>query len=513
MSSTISPAGSGAAVDVAIVGYGPVGATLANFLGACGLTVLVLEREAGPYPLPRALHFDDEVMRIFQTIGLAGEIEPGTCLSPGMRFVDSQGRLMLDWSRPMVVGPQGWHASYRFHQPDLERILRRGVERFPGVTVRTRCDVFAIDQDDDGVALRFEDLSCGRLERHRAHYVVGCDGARSLVRRLIGTPLLDLGFHERWLVVDCRLKREMPELGDHSVQYCEPERPATYVRGVGDRRRWEITALPGEDTPSLTEPAKIWSLLSRWIKPADAEIERSAVYTFHSVLAESWRSGRLLVAGDAAHQTPPFLGQGMCAGIRDVGNLAWKLRAVLRGGADEALLDSYGSERAPHVREYIELAVRLGGLINTRAMEAALPGAGSTPGAPVVMQSIKPRLGPGCGEGEHPTVGTLSPQARAEDGQMLDDVVGYRFALVTGRGVSWETGWTGRCQQADVAVVSDPPDILEEWLARSGLAAALVRPDRYVMDVAGASSDIPGLIARLPVARAVDLAGGARLAR
>jgi 3-(3-hydroxy-phenyl)propionate hydroxylase len=336
---------SGPEVDVCIVGYGPVGATLANLLADAGLSVLVLEREADIYQLPRAVHFDDEVMRVFQTLGLSERLLPHTHVSPGMHFVDSAGRLILDWSRPKDIGPLGWNVSYRFHQPDLERILREAASRKPQIHVRLRSEAFVIEQTADAVNIRFEDLTCGALHAARARFVVGCDGARSLVRRVIGSSLEDLGFHERWLVVDALLKRDRPDLGDHSVQFCDPDRPATYVRGVGQRRRWEISLRDDEDPAVMTAPAEVRKLLGRFISSEDAELERAACYTFHSVIAEQWRDRRLLIAGDSAHQTPPFLGQGLCAGIRDAANLAWKLVHVVRGEAHSDLLDTYQSER------------------------------------------------------------------------------------------------------------------------------------------------------------------------
>ncbi|MGP8120057.1 MAG: bifunctional 3-(3-hydroxy-phenyl)propionate/3-hydroxycinnamic acid hydroxylase [Xanthobacteraceae bacterium] len=493
-----TPACETPSVDVCIIGYGPVGATLANLLADCGLSVLVLEREADIYLLPRAVHFDDEVMRVFQTIGLAERILPHTHVSPGMRFVDAHGKLVLEWPRAADVGPLGWNVSYRFHQPELERILRDAAGDKASIDVRLRAEVFALDQDADGVAIRFEDLSTGALRAARARYVVGCDGARSLVRRVIGSPLEDLGFHERWLVVDVLLNREVPALGDHSVQYCNPARAATYVRGVGNRRRWEIALLPHEDSAAMTAPAEVWRLLERFISRDDAELERAACYTFHSAIAARWRDRRLLVAGDSAHQTPPFLGQGLCAGIRDVANLAWKLARVIRHEAPDSLLDTYQSERSPHVRAYIELAVRLGGLINTRAAEAAVPG-GLARSEPARMESIKPPLGPGLAAGATDLSGQIAPQPRLADGDRLDDHVGYRFAALLEPNflASLPGALRQQLKQKNVAVVADAAPELQQWLAGNHIGGAVVRPDRYVLGSAKTVSEMDALVAAI----------------
>jgi 3-(3-hydroxy-phenyl)propionate hydroxylase len=482
--------------DICVVGYGPVGGTLAHLLADRGLSVVVLDREADIYPLPRAVHFDDEVMRVFQTLGLAERILPHTHVSPGMQFVDADRRVILDWPRPQAVGPLGWNTSYRFHQPDLERILREAARDKPNIDVRLRAEVFAIDQDGDGADVRFEDLNTGELHHVRSRYVVGCDGARSLVRRLIGSPSVDLGFHERWLVVDALLKRDMPELGDYSVQFCDPARPATYVRGVGNRRRWEITLLADEGPARMTAPKEVWRLLGRFISPDDAELERAACYTFHSVIAEKWRDGCLLIAGDSAHQTPPFLGQGMCAGIRDVANLAWKLVHVVRGQASADLLDSYQSERAPHVREYIELAVRLGGLINTRAAEAAVPG-GLLRTEPARMQSLKPMLGPGLAGGASILRGHVAPQPILSSGKRLDDEVGYRFAALLQPDflANLPRPLVERLRQKDVAIVADQGP--GHWLAENDVRGIMVRPDRYVLGAAQNAHDMDSLIAAI----------------
>ncbi len=302
--------------DVAILGYGPVGALLANLLGQAGLSVEVFERDRQIYDLPRAVHFDGEVMRIFQSVGLAERIAAATrTSSKGMHFVNAEGRTLMIRRGLDGPGPHGWANNWYFHQPELEAILRAGVERFTNMTVHLGHEVTSVDQLD-------------------ARYVVGCDGARSLVRQAIGSRQHDLGLHQPWLVVDLLCDSDSPRvkaLPDHTIQLCDPARPMTVVHVGSRRRRWEIMLMPGDDPARLTEPAVFWPMMQRWLGPEDAVLERAAVYTFHSLVQEGWRKGRLLLAGDACHQTPPFLGQGMCAGMRDAANLAWKLAAVLRG--------------------------------------------------------------------------------------------------------------------------------------------------------------------------------------
>lgn len=476
--------------DVAIVGLGPTGATLANLLAQQGLKVVVFDREADIYQLPRAIHFDGECMRVFQAVGIASMLEPQLVVSPGMKFVNRAGQVMIDWSRPTDIGPMGWHPSYRFHQPSLEAALRRRLGEHANVEVRLRHDVFAIEDQPHGVELRFEDLASGRLLRTQAKFVVGCDGARSIVRRFMGTELEDLQSHERWLVVDVLLQRERPDLGDHSIQFCDPARPSTYVRGVGNRRRWELMLMPGDDPATITRPESIWALLSRWVGPQEATLERPAVYTFHSVVARGWRRGRMLLAGDAAHQTPPFMGQGMCAGIRDASNLAWKLGAVVRGEQPQSLLDTYESERSPHVREFIETAVRLGGVIQTTDPEVADRRDADFARQPQVFSTPQPPLGPGFHEGGAHG-GRLAPQAVGADGARTDDRVGYAFALV----VAASTADAARqaVEGRHRLVVADRPE-LARWLEALGALAVLVRPDRYVAGVARHVDDLPRLL-------------------
>ncbi len=485
--------------DVAIIGLGPTGATLANLLGLCGLSVLVLEREAAAYHLPRAVHFDDEVMRVFQTIGLADEITKIVRVNPGMRFVDPAGKLLLDWPRPQVVGPQGWHASYRFHQPDLEKILRAGLERFERVEVRSRTELTGAEDNGHSVTLRCQDLAKTEAYSLEARYLVGCDGARSTVRGLIGTEMEDLGFQERWLVIDTLLKRPKPELGDHTIQHCDPARPATYVRCPGNRRRWEITVREEETAEEIASNESVWKLLRPWLSPAGAEIERKAVYSFRSAVAKSWRDGRLLIAGDAAHLTPPFMGQGMCAGIRDAANLAWKLALCAKSLADDSLLDSYQSERLPHAKTYIETAMRLGGLINTCGTEEALRAAFPQGDGSARMESIAPPLGPGLTADRTQHRGRLFPQPLLSNGARLDDHCGYAPVLLASKSLLMDCrALVEKATTLGIAVLSsDEEDKLRRALEKLETKSVLLRPDRYILGTAGDSSELTSLLSGL----------------
>ena len=343
--------------------------------------------------------------------------------------------------------------------------------------------------------LRYEDKARGRVETVRADYVVGCDGARSLVRQSIGSGMEDYGFHERWLVVDVILKDEKPELGEHSVQYCVPERPATYVRCPGMRRRWEITVRPDEHAKAVVRPERVWDLLSDWISPEEAALERATVYVFHSLIAETWRKGRLLLAGDACHQTPPFMGQGMCAGIRDVANLYWKLALACRGAAAERLLDSYQSERGPNVAAYIQTAVRLGGLINTcgtkDALRAALPAGNGAAQGSARMESIAPPLGTGLGIGDK--AGRLFGQPRLADGRLMDEACPHSFVVVVDEDLT-----DGLTLPDGVALVTTGGSDAANHLDRLGCRAALLRPDRHTLGTADSPEQLAVLLQHVP---------------
>lgn len=471
--------------EVAIIGYGPVGAALAILLAQCGVNVLVLDREADIYNLPRAVHYDDEVMRIFQATGIADALLEKVRVNPGMRFVDPDSKLLLDWPRPPGVSSQGWNTSYRFHQPDLERLLRQRAAQLPNVTIKTAHKVSSIETAEDQVILQAEHQG-GGTAHFVSDYVVGCDGARSFVRRAIGSDMEDFGFRENWLVVDARLKRPRPDLGDHSIQHCDPAASATYVRCPGDRRRWEFSLAGGLSGTDFDNPAAIWSLLQRWITPEDAELERHAIYEFRSAVARKWSAGRLMIAGDAAHLMPPFMGQGMCAGIRDASNLAWKLAACIRDGAPSKLLDTYQSERRPHAVQYVELSMRLGGLINTsktkQALEAAFPQADGS----AKLESIAPPLGNGLWATG--AARQLSHQLKLKCGQRMDDLAGTGPMLLSHSDIAVPESYLGR------RLASDQEPAVDSYLQQHNCVAMLVRPDRYIYGVAADARELETLL-------------------
>ena len=476
--------------DVAIVGLGPTGGVLAALLGLQGLSVLVLEREADIYDLPRAVHFDDETMRVFQSIGIADDLKNEIIINPGARFVDREGRVLVNWPRPTAVTENGWHASYRFHQPDFERTLRARLALIDGVDVRLGHHVEHLQDHGSHVVIDYRDRQKGQIDQAIASFVVGCDGARSFVRSSMPTQMTELGFEQRWLVVDVLLKREMPELGRHTLQFCNPERPVTYCCNVGLRRRWEFALSEDEQDDDMAKEEVVWALLKRWIGRDDAELERSAIYTFKSEVAEKWFKGRMLLAGDAAHLTPPFMGQGLCAGIRDAANLAWKLTYSQSGHDHAALLATYLSERKPHAIHYIETAARMGALVNEMdAGDRSVFGVESEDGT-IQMKSVKRPLGPGLGDLNDKNRGTLFPQFVLKNGVRSDDHFGHAFFLA----IDARSRLIRNGSAAAHALCAEDEPGLKAALASIDAMAAVVRPDKHILASTNSAEEIEAMV-------------------
>jgi 3-(3-hydroxy-phenyl)propionate hydroxylase len=312
----------GHAYDVIIVGYGPVGATFANLLTRYGLKIAVVEQAPDIYDKPRAITIDHEVLRVFQACGLGDAMAKAIAPHPGTHYLGVDREIIKIFDPMPQPYPLGWVPTATFVQPDSERALRRKLAEYSDAGVFLSTRAVGLAQDGHGIALTVE--RDGDASTLRAQYVVACDGANSFVRKQLGIELDDLAFDEWWMVVDA-LTDDLTKRPHKCFQYCWPSRPGTFLPGPGALRRWEIKLLPGETPEDFASSDRILSALSAFTDTADLTIWRSAVYRFHALVARNWRNGRVFLMGDAVHQTPPFLGQGLCAGIRDAFNLAWKL--------------------------------------------------------------------------------------------------------------------------------------------------------------------------------------------
>ncbi len=351
-------------VEAAIVGAGPVGLMVANLLGLAGVRVVVLERNQGLLGLPRAIAYDAETLRLFAQIGLFDEIAPGLVQDPHVRHVNARNVTLMAADFPR--GLYGQSSLGTFYQPDFEKALLKGLSRFDTVRVAFGHAVAGFEQNGTGVALK---VATPEGERAlRADYVVACDGGASGIRDRLGLKLIGSTYSERWLVIDAIVR-------GHNVKQitftCDPRRPSVQLPAVGDRVRWEFMQLPGESEEALKSDDKVRSLVRQRSGTEAFEIERKAVYTFHARVADRWRVQRVFLAGDAAHLMPPFAGQGMNGGMKDAVNLSWKLAAVLKGEANEDILDTYEIERAPIVRKMVEVSRRLGSVIMPTSRIAA----------------------------------------------------------------------------------------------------------------------------------------------
>ncbi len=486
--------------DVLVSGLGPVGAALTAMLAKQGLSVIALDKELTPHPMPRAVHFDHEVMRIFQGLGVAEAVQAHTRDVPAYEFRSANDELLISINTPAET-PSGWKGGYMFHQPGLEEVLRLSLQDLPGAQVKLGWRLNTFAQDKEGVTATI--ASPEGEQQIRARYLVGCDGAWSPVREAIGGGLFDYQFDEPWLVVDVKLLAEsrVPEV---NLQICDPARPTTCVISGPGRHRWEFMMLSGETPEAMLKDEVIEGLLATW-ECGPLEIERKAVYRFHGLVANRWRDQRVFIAGDAAHQTPPFAGQGMCAGIRDAANLAWKLAAVIGGQAQASLLETYQAEREPHVRTVIELAIGMGQVVCTLDREAAaardahmlaMRQAGMTPLPPL---SPAP-LASSCILPGDAAAGLPMPQPTAVDGEgqvlRLDDILGGSAWLIAKAPVDQDVPGLRMVDLSDERLAMFGP-ALSAWLEQHQAQAVLVRPDRYVFGTGTPSALISAWTASL----------------
>lgn len=488
--------------EVAVIGFGPCGAVAAGMLGQAGFATLAIDKAVEVYDRPRAIALDHEILRLFDAMGVAEAVLPFTVPFPASEHFGAQGQLIRRIDMVPEPYPMGFVPTMAFSQPPVERVLREHAARQPGMTVELGTELVAIAPQADHVALRLRD---GRgVERTAtAGTVIACDGASSFVRRSLGIGFDDLDFDEPWLVVDLRVAPSgLAKLPENAAQFCDPARPITYIVGPGNHRRFEIMLNPGEDPQEAQRPDNVLRLLSRWLAPDDAEVWRAANYRFHALVASEWRRGRVFLAGDAAHQQPPFIGQGMCQGLRDVANLVWKLAAV-RDGAPDALLDSYGVERGRHVRTLTSRIKAIGRQICERdpaaaaARDAALIAQGGGRPPVVTRQEIVPPLEAGFfASMPHPANGTLFPQPWVREGDgfcRADRVTGNGWRVFLARCFPHTTdAWRFGTAPAPRTLV-ERDGVAAAWFARHGAGAVLVRPDNYVFGVAGDAAGLAAL--------------------
>ncbi|TCM19737.1 3-(3-hydroxy-phenyl)propionate hydroxylase [Novosphingobium sp. PhB165] len=486
--------------DVVVVGCGPVGALAANLLGLKGLTVLVLERELEHYPLPRAVHLDHEMMRLFQSTTVLNDLERDMVATDGHLHIGADHGVIRYMGTVGKPRPFGWANDYFFYQPELEAHLRGGFAAMPNVELKLGASVVGLTQDERGVAVEY--FVGGKLEVAEARWVIACDGARSSVRKALGVVLDDLDFEEPWLVVDAEVEGPVafpplsgvPEGADLqrlSVMMCDPSRPATVVPGRRDHRRWEFMLLPGEDDTAMMAPEKVAELVGAWMADVPHRIVRAATYRFHGLVAHQWQVGNVFLAGDAAHQTPPFFGQGMCHGLRDVANLAWKMDAVANHGADASVLDTYQRERDPHVRAVIGAAVAAGRYIceldpaeaalrDARIREEARQKAGET------AHDLIPAITEGVVLAKTSGAGVRFIQPILFDGRKLDDLTGGDWRLFVR-----DDAVAGSAEGVTRVSASTLPDngAVMAWLDAHDADAVLIRPDHYVFGTAVHSAE------------------------
>lgn len=505
-------------VDVLVVGMGPVGKMAALLLGRAGRSVLVTERRERGYPLPRAVAHDAEIARILQRAGLPVDSMPDAVEPYDDLYVwvngDDQVLHEVDWTG---IDPSGWNNTYFYNQPALEAHLDEQLRAQPSVRIERGVSARVDAQDADGVDVVVRVESTGEERDERARYVLAADGANSAVRRSLDIGWRDLGYFFDWLVVDV-LPKEGLAVTHLAKQVADPARPTTVVPAGPGRRRWEFMRLPGETVEELTDPARIWELLQPFgVTPATAEVERGVVYTFNSGWATEWRRDRVFLLGDAAHQMPPFAGQGLAAGLRDCLNLAWKLALVLDGEAGSALLDTYTTERAMHVSDFIDFSMSLGRIIcildpeQARARDEAMladRASGRSPEPPPA-----PRLGPGLHVGD--AGGYLSWQGRIStaghgDGARYDDVFGAGSLVLAD--ASLAAGLDGAARSglatAGIALTAfsgesdgvlpfvDRNCTYADWFARLGTRAVLIRPDFAVFGTAAGPDAVVALVQR-----------------
>ena len=507
--------------DVINIGYGPVSEILALALAKQGRSVAIFERWEQRYPLPRAVCIDHEMYRMLSALGLGDELPNVSHDGPWYRWFNAEWKelLAIDWSQESISGGAEVHFV---HQPTLEQMFDDAVKSYSNVTINLGWEALGVTQKDDHAELVARHLKTGETKTFYARYIIGADGANSMVREAIQSTREDLGFEADWLVIDVLPNEGVTLDIPTAAQYCNPIRPTTIVpAGIKDGRyfrRWEFMRLPHETAEELESEDVAWQLLEKWVKRDQATIVRHKVYKFRSLLADKWREGRLLIAGDAAHLMPPFMGQGMCAGLRDIWNLAWKLSLVLDGKSSDEILNTYQPERRPHVRDVIEMSMFLGKIICISDPKQAAERdeaffTGKVPPPPPFPHLIDGFLQRDTKGQITDPVGMLSPHGRilmnSKEGR-YDDIVGLGFKLIVRNSQTLENIGTPEKQYLSklgvtavhmvdagtekVGAAQDLDKKFIPFMQEHQIEAMVIRPDFYVYGVTKESNGVNHLI-------------------
>jgi 3-(3-hydroxy-phenyl)propionate hydroxylase len=493
---------------VVIVGAGPTGVTTATLLADYGIPCLVLDRWESVYPQPRAVHLDDEINRLIARLGVAEDFAAISRPALGLRLLDQDHRVLAQFDRDPAESIHGFPQANMFDQPELEALLRANLKKRSRVALRGNAEVTDVTQHEPGrVRVTFTDRITGDEHIVDTAYVLGCDGANSIVRTSIGATMQDLRFEQRWLVADVTTEAELNQW-DGVHQVCDPVRAATYMRIGPSRYRWEFRLLPTETAEDYSTLENLRDLLAPWVDdiPDDElELVRVTEYTFRAQIADQWRDRNVFLLGDAAHLTPPFIGQGMGAGLRDAMNLSWKLAGVIRGDLPSSVLATYEQERKPHARTMISLALGMGwamtagGRIGNALRRTIAPRLHLLPSMRnKLVNGITPALRRSelviKGRGPRQLAGTLCPNSVLAEGDRLDIMFGNRFALITTtRPLAFQCDLLK--EHGAVVHIAEPGSELARWLRRGHATAAIIRPDRTVM---GAGRDLWKLCAAMP---------------
>ena len=468
--------------DIAICGYGPVGSTFAGLMGKLGHKVLVIDRNIGPSPTARAINTDGEQLRTFDRLGIAEKVVENSTEVHRVHFGDANLNPIQTIEQPVGVSAMGWPNQVLFYQPELEGFIRASVESENNIVIKEGTELLSFDDTTEGVTLNCKNSECDLT--FFSKYLIGCDGASSFVRRELDVDLEDFEYNQEWLVCDAHLTKKINIPDKEAMQVCDPKRPGTYVPGRRGHLRFEFKKMPGEDSKELEKEENVWKLLKPWINENNAKLERAQVYSFHACIAETWRKGNVLIAGDAAHQMPPFMGAGMGTGIRDITNISWKLDLLLKNKAKEGILDTYQKERHSHAKWTIAQTVTIGQVIE--GFCAAAEGKEYEPKGPSYDVNF-PHIPSGIySDPADMITGVPIPQpvlSKSNKKEMLDRIINGNFAVLTQES---NLDLTDKSKSIidllDIKLVTiEPDEDTEERLKTvfEKYKAVLVRPDKY----------------------------------